>query len=282
MLINSGSKEMHSNTDYINNAVVKTLNELACHCSISKFRGAFNTLDDDNKQHYISTITLTQHATAMVRILNAMENQVVSTFRGLLKKNQDFAFSVLRTTSNRKLDLFKTLFNELNSQQKEEYAKYVAKNQKSPRAKIYILSTMGNQVVSILHDLLKKSRDFALSVLDVEDYRVYFETEQTITTPFQDEFSECNPGTFFPNSASLEEIIDQYLREVVPLAGNCVVDLDDTFSKSEDQSCDELIYWITGEQPSSSLRSSILEKFDRLDELEEIRIEPAAKHQRIL
>lgn len=96
---------------------------------------------------------------------------------------------------------------------------------------------------------------------------------------------------FFPGYAILAEAIMlncdplsivnvTSINNIVP--GETEFLTENISEESEDQSCDELISWVNGERPSSSLRSPILEKFDRLDELEEIRIEPAAKRQRIL
>lgn len=89
-----------------------------------------------------------------------------------------------------------------------------------------------------------------------------------------------NSASFLPSSAALKETTDQH--EIEPLTVNWGLtseEYQDILSESDNRSFDELIYWVTGEQLSSSLQLSILKKFN---ELEEVIIEPAAKRQRIL
>ncbi|NSM56854.1 hypothetical protein HET73_05700 [Wolbachia endosymbiont of Atemnus politus] len=89
-----------------------------------------------------------------------------------------------------------------------------------------------------------------------------------------------NFASFLPNSATLEETTDQY--EIEPPTVNLSLkseEYQDMLSESDNQSMDELIYWVTGEQLSNSLQLSILKKFN---ELEEVITEPVAKRQRTL
>lgn len=207
------------------------------------------------------------------------KDQAVDIFDDLLENNQDSAFSILKATYHSQRASYKTLFNKLNYQQKEDYnvhleTKVTAGTRFIPR-NFYSNNKEGSSKI--------RTENSNTDSLDNESLA------QKRKRSFQDEFSTLNNSiNFLPNSAPLEETTDQYglnPRGVVPkstLAGNCVVDLDDILSKLGDQSCDELIPWVTGEQPSNSLQLPILEKFDRLDKLEEIRIEPAAKRQRIL
>ncbi|WP_264705600.1 hypothetical protein [Wolbachia endosymbiont (group A) of Gymnosoma rotundatum] len=264
---------MHNSTSDISDEVIQKLNDSANRVQINKFRETFNSLSNDHKQCYLNITTLNGHAMAMSFILVVVaKDQAVSIFRDLLEKNQDFAFSVLRNISTHKLALFKTLSNELDSQQKEDY-------------KVYLETKVTARVRFIPRNFYSNNKEGS-SKLRTENSNTDSLGNESLAQKrkrsFQDEFSTLNNLiNFLSNSAPLEETADQYglnPRSVVPkstLMGNCIVDL-------ENQSCGELISWVNGEQPSSSLQLSILEKFDRLDELEEIHIEPVAKRQHIL
>lgn len=102
--------------------VFKVLSSTASHCSTILFKTLFGQLNQYKEEYIKHVIEKQKSSCAMFSILNAMEEQeAVSTFHDLLEKNQGFAFSVLRNISGRKLALFKTLSNELDSQQKEDY-----------------------------------------------------------------------------------------------------------------------------------------------------------------
>ncbi|WP_265035523.1 MULTISPECIES: hypothetical protein [unclassified Wolbachia] len=257
---------MHNSPNDISGEVIQELNDSARRGRINKFRETFNSLSNYHKQCYldVATLGLRNYAMSLILIVVA-KDQAVEVFFDLLEKNQDFAFSTLKATYRFQRASYKTLFNKLNYRQKEGYRAYLDKASariRSTSRKFYLNNKEGSS----------KPR-----------------TENSNTDSLDNESSTLNNSiNFLPNSAPLEETTDQYglnPRGIVPkstLAGNCVVDLDGILSKLGDQSCDELISWVTGEQPSNSLQLPMLEKFDRLDKLEEIRIEPAAKRQRIL
>ncbi|WP_265025603.1 hypothetical protein [Wolbachia endosymbiont (group A) of Bibio marci] len=270
---------MHNSPNDISGEVIQELNDSARRGRINKFRETFNSLSNYHKQCYLNITTLKGHARAMSLILRVVaKDQAVDIFDDLLEKNQDSAFSILKATYHSQRASYKTLFDKLNYPQKEGYRAYLDKASariRSTSRKFYLNNKEGSSKI--------RTENSNTDSLDNESLA------QKRKRSFQDEFSTLNNSiNFLPNSAPLEEITDQYglnPRGVVPkstLAGNCVVDLDGILSKLGDQSCDELISWVTGEQPSNSLQLPILEKFDRLDKLEEIRIEPAAKRQRIL
>lgn len=253
--------------------VFKVLSNIAGHYSTILFKALFGRLNQYKEEHIKHVIEKQKSLSAIFSILNAMEEQeAVSTFHDLLERNQDFAFSVLRKISTHKLALFKTLSNELDSQQKEDY-------------KVYLETKVTARVRFIPRNFYSNNKEGS-SKLRTENSNTDSLGNESLAQKrkrsFQDKFSTLNNSiNFLSNSAPLEETADQYglnPRSVVPkstLMGNCIVDL-------ENQSCGELISWVNGEQPSSSLQLSILEKFDRLDELEEIHIEPVAKRQHIL
>ncbi|BFD47422.1 MAG: hypothetical protein DMENIID0003_04960 [Wolbachia endosymbiont of Sergentomyia squamirostris] len=262
---------MHNSPNDISGEVIQELNDSARRRRINKFRETFNSLSNYHKQCYldIATLGLRNHAMSLILIAVA-KDQAAVVFFDLLKKNQDFAFSTLKATYRFQRASYKTLFNKLNYRQKEGYRAYLDKSSARTWSTLRKICSNNKEGSSKLRTENSNTDSLGNESLAQKRKR-----------SFQDEFSTLNNSiNFLPNSAPLEETTDQYglnPRGVVPkstLVDNCIVDF-------EDQSCDELTSWVIGEQPSSSLRSSILEKFDRLDELEEIRIEPAAKHQHV-
>ncbi|WP_264703860.1 hypothetical protein [Wolbachia endosymbiont (group A) of Volucella inflata] len=106
--------------------VFKVLSSIAGHYSTILFKALFGRLNQYKEEYIKHVIEKQKSPSAIFSILNAMEEQeAVSTFHDLLEKNQGFAFSVLRNISGHKLALFKTLSNELDSQQKEDYKVYL-------------------------------------------------------------------------------------------------------------------------------------------------------------
>ncbi|QCB62518.1 hypothetical protein EJB00_02595 [Wolbachia endosymbiont of Drosophila mauritiana] len=106
----------------ISDEVVKNLDKLASYRQVNKFKKIFNNLSTNHKNEYIRHVKAKPKSSkAMSGILNALDNQEApSIFKELLQKDKEFAFNTLDCI-HPKYTLFKTLFNQLNTQQKEDY-----------------------------------------------------------------------------------------------------------------------------------------------------------------
>ncbi|WP_341813746.1 hypothetical protein [Wolbachia endosymbiont (group B) of Germaria angustata] len=109
----------------ISDEVVKNLNKLINSDQTNKFRKAFNNLSTNHKNQYIKHVKAKpQGSSAMSGILNALDKkEALSIFNQLPQK---FAFNTLDCIIPR-YTLFKTLFNQLNPQQKEDYRVHLKK-----------------------------------------------------------------------------------------------------------------------------------------------------------
>ncbi|UIP91699.1 hypothetical protein IYZ83_000180 [Wolbachia pipientis] len=106
----------------ISDEVVKNLDKLASYKERNKFNKTFNNLTTKHKNEYIRHVKAKPKGSlAMSGILNALDKQkALSIFKELLQKDKEFAFNTLDCI-HPQYTLFKTLFNQLNTQQKEDY-----------------------------------------------------------------------------------------------------------------------------------------------------------------
>ncbi|MFP3032034.1 MAG: hypothetical protein ACEY3M_13215 [Wolbachia sp.] len=256
---------MHNSTSDISDEVIQKLNDSANRKRINKFRGAFNKLSHYDKEYYYQTAMEKLHIPAMRSILSTMEeNEAIITFNDLLEENKDLAFNTLDSIRF-KPDLFRTLSNELDSQQKEDY-------------KVYLETKVTARVRFIPRNFYSNNKEGS-SKLRIENSNTdSLDNEPLRKRVDSNEFSALNPASFFPSSVTLEEMVDKYEFDTRdPIS-------DFSYNK-KNQLCSQTIYWITGKQPSSNLQYLALKGYNKLTEreLEEICTgEPAAKRQRIL
>jgi|GEM_PF-4845092 len=200
---------MHNSTNDISDEVVKSLNSLAHNRQINKFKKIFNIITYHYKQCYLYTIKLTCDAVAMSSILKVIKKQeAIDTFNDLLQKDKGFAFSTLDATAPQ-YTLFKTLFGQLNSQQKGDYRVHL--ETKTPvRAQFILGNFYSNNKEDSSKPRIENSNTGSLDNKSLAQKRKRADS---------DEFSEFNPDIFFLNSTTLEEIINQYeldSRDLVP------------------------------------------------------------------
>ncbi|MCM1001764.1 hypothetical protein [Wolbachia pipientis] len=261
---------MRNSTSDIHNEVVESLNSLAYNGQTSKFKKIFNILTYHHKQCYLHTTIMKCHAKVMYCILSSIKrDEALSVLYDLFQEKKGFAFNTLDVIAHQSTFLFRTLFSQLNSQQKEDYKIYL--EIKSTVSAKHILERFYS------NDKRKPKTENSNAKNSNTDSRLLRQRKK----PTQNGFLTLNnSASFLPNSATLEETTDQH--EIEPLTVNWGLtseEYQDMLSESDNRSFDELIYWVTGEQLSNSLQLSILKKFN---ELEEVIIEPAAKRQRIL
>ncbi|WP_168464047.1 hypothetical protein [Wolbachia endosymbiont of Ctenocephalides felis wCfeT] len=115
---------------------VKKLNKLIKD-KIKEFREEFNKLSDYQKERYISLTVENEHAKAMCYILDEMdEDEAIKTFKELFDHYEKFASDTLYTAADRKLPLWRTLLNNLDTQQKKVCKKYSEKKNTKGAKKI--------------------------------------------------------------------------------------------------------------------------------------------------
>lgn len=261
---------MRNSANNTSDKVAKDLNKLVYKGQINRFRETFYDLSYHHKQCYLHTTIMKCHAKVMYCILSSIKrDEALSVLYDLFQEKKGFAFNTLDVIAHQSTFLFRTLFSQLNSQQKEDYKIYL--EIKSTVSAKHILERFYS------NDKRKPKTENSNAKNSNTDSRLLRQRKK----PTQNGFLTLNnSASFLPNSATLEETTDQH--EIEPLTVNWDLtseEYQDMLSESDNQSFDELIYWVTGEQLSNSLQLSILKKFN---ELEEVIIEPAAKRQRIL
>ncbi|WCR58003.1 hypothetical protein [Wolbachia endosymbiont of Ctenocephalides felis wCfeJ] len=257
---------MRNSANNISDRVVKNLNKLAYKGQINRFRETFYDLSYHHKQCYLHTTIVKCHAKVMYCILSSIKrDEALSVLYDLFQEKKGFAFNTLDVIAHQSIFLFRTLFSQLNSQQKEDYKIYL--EIKSTVSAKHILERFYS------NDKRKPKAENSNAKNFNTDHRLLRQRKK----PTQNRLLPLNnSANFLPNSA--EETTDQH--EIEPPTVNLSVTPEEYQDiLSESQSLDELIYWTTGEQLSNSLQLSTLEKFN---ELEEVIIEPAVKRQRVL
>lgn len=186
----------------------------------------------------------------------------------MLGEDENLAFNVLDIICYKHV-LSKILFSELDTQQKEDY-----------KIHLEIKSTVSAKHI-LEHFYSNDKRRLKAENSNAKNSNTDSRLLGQRKKPTQNGFLTLNnSASFFPNSTTLEETTDQHKIESPTVNGSLTSEEhQDMLSESDNQSFDELIYWVTGEQLSNSPQLSILEKFN---ELEKIRIEPATKRQRML
>ncbi|WFW29660.1 MAG: hypothetical protein LJI21_02730 [Wolbachia endosymbiont of Menacanthus eurysternus] len=275
-MLSNDSKKMRNGGNNVYDKIVRDLNRLVHRGQINKFREVFYELGYHYKQHYLRTTIMKCNAKAMYCILSSIKrDEALSVLYDLFRERNGFAFNTLDVIASQSTFLFRTLFNQLNSQQKEDYKKYLK-----------IKSTVGAK--HILERFYSKSN--ASNAFEAESSSVVRHSNTDSRQLRQrkkptDEFSALNSfASLLPNSAILEKK-DNQQHVVGTFAVNCALMLEECYDnmlletdlESSSLSFDELIYWVTGEQLSNNLQASILEEFHKL---EEVTVEPVVKFQR--
>lgn len=103
----------------ISDEVVKNLDKFTSSRQANKFKKIFNNLSTNHKNEYIRHVKAKPKGSlAMSGILNTLKKEDATRIFNQLP--QEFAFNILDCI-NPQSTLFKTLFNQLNPKQKEDY-----------------------------------------------------------------------------------------------------------------------------------------------------------------
>uniref|UniRef100_A0AAU7YKY9 Uncharacterized protein n=1 Tax=Wolbachia endosymbiont of Oeneis ivallda TaxID=3171168 RepID=A0AAU7YKY9_9RICK len=184
-------------------------NTLDCiHPQYDLFQTLFNELD---KNEYIDHVKAKSIGSSMSGILNALkkenkEGDALEIFNQLLKENKKLAFNTLDYIHPR-YDLLKTLFNQLNPQQKEEYRVHL-KIKSTAKAKFVLRNFYLNNQESVNNLSTENSNE-----------------------PLVQNRDDLPAAHFSPISRAFEETAVEYLFNTRP----------EFSSYKEDQSCSQIV-----------------------------------------
>ncbi|WP_395462648.1 hypothetical protein [Wolbachia endosymbiont of Cantharis cryptica] len=140
------------------------------------------------------------------------KREAISIFNQLLEKDKDFAFNTLDFIADRSISLFRTRFNQLNSQQKEDYKKHLEPKQAAKARFILRLFYPNNERRLRIENSNTGSLDnkSLAQKRKRDDLDEFSEFDPGILEDFysadSDEFSEVT-GTVFLNSLTVKGMV---------------------------------------------------------------------------